>query len=1691
MGKSLMEFIALLPIEEQEAVLADMDMDQLMWDWNVWARPEQLAPEGDDWNVWLIMAGRGFGKFLRMSTPILCTDGTSTYFKTIGDIQTGDTIFDENGKPTKVLQAHVPDIPKRMFRLTFSDGTTLDAGEEHQWVTWTHSDRKAYNRNVGGSKGLPDNWPQWKSTVSHLRLGSRIPVSTIDRAFELVGAGMSVRTAATKLGVNRASLAPHMQAGRNLHSTINYARQETGVGPKIRNTQEIVDSFTYNDRGDLNHSIPVTGDVSTPIADLLIDPYLLGYWEGDGNTSSGGFTQHRDDMGHLVDAISAAGYTPTEAKYRKLMYPNTGSVTARGLSSDLRKIGVLGNKHIPAEYLYASADQRWELLAGLLDSDGFIDAKSGYIEFSNTNKNLADGVMFLARSLGQKPTMVEKKTHATAKDGTRTPGKLAYLVTWRPTRNFFKLPRKVKRFIPLGNQASRNFHRMIVSFEEITPILSRCLTVDSPNSMYLAGEALIPTHNTRLGAEWVREQAKYTTTGQRRFGLVARTAADVRDVLVEGESGIMNISPPSEKPHYEPSKRRLTWPNGNVASLFCVTPDTEALTKDRGWVTHGNLSEGDEILTLNTDTGSSEWNPVKGVHTFDVVDEPVARFSGRHHSSVSTLTHKWPVKLRNGEIKLTTTDSIIKGESHTKVRLITSAPCSDVPTTSTHSDALVELCAWYMTEGSVKSKDFKSKTRSLVLIDQPGWEKWLSDRIAPLRCHKKDGKPKIIKPTSTKNNGAWGMTNLIDICDKLGENIEDALVFYHQRPRSVSLSIAQSMRVNPDKCASIHKALTDLFGPEREKTKAPGQKIKGESWIVRLDSSGNGALNYYLDNDSSAKILEYFIDPVEKIPTIEFMNSLTVSQLEIFVNACMDGDGHRRGSSGSFEQKSAGRRDAFGYALTLLGYSHSYTTRHPKYKGETVTLYGAHYRGSAYTTLPRAANLQSSKGRAWGDGRSTYTLENYTGIVWCPTAKNKTWLARHDGKVFFTGNTADEPDGLRGPQFRLDIATPIPTPAGWSTMGDLKVGDAVFDELGKPCNVTAVHETELSLDSYRLNFSNGTHIDADGKHRWKVLTNTDLRYVSTHFDGVIPETWATERFGRESTNHQVKDTNQLRANTKRRLYIPATKAVTYLPSSEPLPINPWVLGLVLGDGASAQPSYIATSTDDKSWLLEELERSGLVSRDINKDHVWAAELIGPWRELGLYKNKHVPEIYLRASAEDRLALLQGLTDSDGGVEPGGSFRFTNTNKALIDGYIELARSLGLVPKVYARKRRSRSGLQLDKQSWYVQVNSPIPLVRNPRKLAKARYEWKYQSTQHSIVSIAPTTPKFMRCITVDSASHLYLAGEGMVPTSNTHSWSDEVAAWRQNPDSAGMTAFDNVRVGTRLGANPQMVVTTTPKRVPLLYKLIEEAKLVKTTGSKVVITKGSTLDNAGNLSGAYLDTITGVYEGTSLAQQELYGEMLDDVDGALWTIDMIEKARELLYPPSTPLRVIGVDPSVAENPRDACGIVVCASTGDRDLYKRHAWVLEDATIHGSPEVWANKVVEMARRWGAPVVAEVNQGGALVRNAINAIDPSVKVLEVHSKYGKALRAEPIVLAYEQSRIHHVNYLPDLESQMTSWIPEQTRSSPDRVDALVHAMTALLIKPPAGFHGGKLTAKSPAARKLPPFRSSGAKVFNPNR
>lgn len=304
-----------------------------------------------------------------------------------------------------------------------------------------------------------------------------------------------------------------------------------------------------------------------------------------------------------------------------------------------------------------------------------------------------------------------------------------------------------------------------------------------------------------------------------------------------------------------------------------------------------------------------------------------------------------------------------------------------------------------------------------------------------------------------------------------------------------------------------------------------------------------------------------------------------------------------------------------------------------------------------------------------------------------------------------------------------------------------------------------------------------------------------------------------------------------------------------------------------------------------------------------------------------------------------------------------------------------------------------------------------------------------------------------------------------------YTWCDELAAWNHVPGVDGATAWDNAQIGTRLGDHPRLLVTTTPKRVPAMQDLL------KREGRDVVVTKGSTLDNAGNLGKTYINFIFGMYKGTRMEQQELFGVMLDDVEGALWTDDLISRARVDAVPVGLPLKVIAVDPSVAEEPTDECGIIVAGANNVRSVNDRHAFILEDASVHGSPDVWANAVVAAWERWQCPVVVEVNQGGSLVRRMIHAINPNIKIIEVRAKQGKLLRAEPVVLKYDQGRVHHIGYLGTLESQQCSWVPGETRKSPDRIDAMVYAVTALIVAPPRELGGGAVRAKSPAGSRLP--------------
>lgn len=309
-----------------------------------------------------------------------------------------------------------------------------------------------------------------------------------------------------------------------------------------------------------------------------------------------------------------------------------------------------------------------------------------------------------------------------------------------------------------------------------------------------------------------------------------------------------------------------------------------------------------------------------------------------------------------------------------------------------------------------------------------------------------------------------------------------------------------------------------------------------------------------------------------------------------------------------------------------------------------------------------------------------------------------------------------------------------------------------------------------------------------------------------------------------------------------------------------------------------------------------------------------------------------------------------------------------------------------------------------------------------------------------------------------------------------YGWADELAAFTQFTGVDGLTAWDNLRIATRLGSHPQVIATTTPKRVPLIRALITESEEKPGT---VAVTAGRTSDNASNLAASYLDVIYGLYEGTSLAAQELDGILMDEVEGALWSDALLTTHRVNGLPQglALPQRFVGVDPSVAENPKDECGIVVAYSTNERKLHQRHAYVMGDYSVHGSPSVWVKAAVAAARLHGAPIVAESNQGGELVRMAVAAEDPSIPVYLVHSYKGKALRAEPIVNTYEQGRVHHVGVLAMLESQMTSWVPGESKKSPDRVDALVFALTAMLSTPPKGYYGpggGLIRARAPRQR-----------------
>ncbi len=265
---------------------------------------------------------------------------------------------------------------------------------------------------------------------------------------------------------------------------------------------------------------------------------------------------------------------------------------------------------------------------------------------------------------------------------------------------------------------------------------------------------------------------------------------------------------------------------------------------------------------------------------------------------------------------------------------------------------------------------------------------------------------------------------------------------------------------------------------------------------------------------------------------------------------------------------------------------------------------------------------------------------------------------------------------------------------------------------------------------------------------------------------------------------------------------------------------------------------------------------------------------------------------------------------------------------------------------------------------------------------------------------------------------------------------DEIASWKYASDAWDMAMF-----GLRLGLDPRCLATTTPRPIALVRALIADVACIVTTGT--------TYENRDNLAPAFYDQIITRYEGTRLGRQELNAELLEDVPGALWERALVDGLRVSEHPDLKRI-VVGVDPSVSSNEESAeTGIIVAGIGVDG-----HGYVLADKSRRDTPQGWATAAIKVYHeRKADKLVAEVNNGGEMVELTVHTIDRNVAYKAVHAQKGKAARAEPIAALYEQGRVHHVGTFDALEDQMCTYVPGA--ASPDRLDALVWALTELVL------------------------------------
>jgi predicted phage terminase large subunit-like protein len=308
-------------------------------------------------------------------------------------------------------------------------------------------------------------------------------------------------------------------------------------------------------------------------------------------------------------------------------------------------------------------------------------------------------------------------------------------------------------------------------------------------------------------------------------------------------------------------------------------------------------------------------------------------------------------------------------------------------------------------------------------------------------------------------------------------------------------------------------------------------------------------------------------------------------------------------------------------------------------------------------------------------------------------------------------------------------------------------------------------------------------------------------------------------------------------------------------------------------------------------------------------------------------------------------------------------------------------------------------------------------------------------------------------------------------------WCDELCKWRY-----GQETWDQLQFGLRVGKDPRVCITTTPKPIALLRDLMS----TKST----VVTRGKTYENRSNLAASFFSTLIRRYEGSRKGRQELEGELLEDVPGALWERKWIDAARHPVAKPLPRMRriVVAIDPAASsEEDSDETGIMVCGLGVDD-----HGYVLDDLSGRYAPTEWARVAVKAYHDHQADrIIAEVNNGGEMVGNTVKMVDVNVAYKAVHASRGKVIRAEPVAALYEQGRVHHVGSLADLEDQLCTFASDYDRKkdgSPDRLDAMVWGFTELMVQDGDGQmwadHYARLASRlgvSPGAAKAPVVRT----------